>query len=331
MEKILKTGKLPEAALERSVLKQLGKRRKEVLSGAAVGEDCAAIQAGEDEVLVLSTDPITGASQDVGALAVHITVNDLASSGAEPLGLMVSLLLPEGIAESRVRALMKSMDDECAVLGIEVMGGHTEVTGAVNRPIVTVTGVGKVKRDELVLTGGARPGDSIVMTKWAALEGTSIIAKEKREELLERFPAQLAEEAAGFDRYLSVVPEARIGVKYKVSAMHDVTEGGIYGALWEMAGASGLGLVANLRDIPIRQETVEICNHFDLNPYKLISSGSKLMATDRGDELVRELKAAGIHAAVIGCFTKGNDRLIINRDEKSYLEPPAADELYKLR
>jgi hydrogenase maturation factor len=328
MEKVLNTGKLSEAALERSVLKQLRRRRSEVVCGAAVGEDCAALDIPEGELTVMSTDPITGALEDVGRLAVHITANDLASCGAKPIGLMVSLLMPPGCLESQVRATMHQMDEECETIGIEILGGHTEITPAVNRPIVTVTGIGSVKAGELVKTGGAKEGHDIVMTKWAALEGTSIIAKEKREELLKRFPLWLVDEAAGFEKYLSVVPEARIGVQYSVSAMHDVTEGGIFGALWEMAEASHLGLEADLRSIPLRQETVEICNHFDINPYKLISSGSMLMASPRGEQLVRALGEAGINAAVIGRFTAGNDRLIFNKDEKRYLEPPAADELY---
>ena len=138
------------------------------------------------------------------------------------------------------------------------------------------------------------------------------------------------ETAKGFDQYISVVEDSKIAVKHGVSAMHDVTEGGIYGALWEVAEASGVGLEIDLKAIPIRQETVEICECFELNPYYLISSGCMLMAADRGHDLVRELEKAGIPAAVIGKATDGKARRIVNGEDESFLERPKTDELYKI-
>lgn len=326
----MKQGKLSESALKRSVFKQLHKRRNEVIVGAAVGEDCTAVELSSDEVFVMSVDPITGATKDIGALAVHITMNDIASAGAEPIGIMLSILLPESVTEEELRETMKQIDDACAELNVEVMGGHTEITPAVNQTIITVTGVGKVKKSEIVKTGGAKPDQDVVLTKWAGLEGTSIIAKEKEEELLKRFAPAFIGAAKSLDRYLSVVPEAAVAVKSGVSAMHDVTEGGVFGALWEMAEASHVGLNIDLKSIPIKQETVEVCNYFDVNPYMLISSGAMLMAADNGRKLVSDLKKAGINAAVIGRTTADNDRVIINGDEKRFLEPPKADELYRV-
>ena len=326
----MKVGKVSESVLKRSVLKQMHTKRPEVVIGAAVGEDCAALKLQEDELFVLSIDPITGTSKDIGFLAVHVTMNDIASAGAQPIGIMVSALLPESVEEPELREMMRQVDAACAEIGIQAMGGHTEITRAVNQPILTVTGVGKVKNGKLVTTGGLRPGQELVVTKWIGLEGTSILAKEKERELLERFAPSFIETAQGFDRYLSVVPEAATAVKSGVSAMHDVTEGGIFGALWEMAEASGVGLEIDLKKIPVRQETVEICNFFDINPYGLISSGSMLIAVDNGYGLVRELEKDGIHSAVIGKATDGNDRIVVNRDERRFLEPPKTDELYKI-
>lgn len=326
----MKVGKLPESVLKRSVIRQIKTKRKEVLVGADVGEDCAVIALKEDEVFVMSTDPVTGTAVDIGSLSVHITVNDIASAGAEPVGVMLSVLLPETIEEEEIRAMMQQVEETCAKLGIQAIGGHTEVTRAVNQPIITVTGIGKVKRGKLVTTGGARPGNDIVVTKWLGLEGTSIIAKEKEKELSDRFSPGFLREAQQFDRYLSVVPEAAVAVKSGVTAMHDVTEGGIFGALWELAEASGVGLEIDLLKLPIRQETVELCEYFGLNPYELISSGSMLMASANGYDLARALEQAGILAAVVGKATAGNDRLIWNGGEKRYLEPPKADELYKV-
>lgn len=327
---MLKTGKVPESVLKRSIIKQIRNRRDEIIIGAGVGEDCAAIEIADDEIFVTSTDPITGTSHDIGALSVHVTANDIASSGAEVIGVMLSVLLPEGTEESELKSIMAQVEEVCEKLNIQTVGGHTEVTNVVNQTVITTTGIGKVKKDKLVTTSGAHPGDDVVVTKWIGLEGTSIIAKEKESELQKRFSPSFIETAKGFSDYLSVVEDAKIATSVGVSAMHDVTEGGIFGALWEIAAASGCGLEIELLDIPVRQETVEICELFGINPYGLISSGSMLITAPNGSDIVRQLKKAGINAAVIGKVTKGNDRLIINGDEKRYLEPPAADELYKV-
>ena len=295
-----------------------------------VGEDCSAVEVAKDEVLVFSVDPITAAGKGAGTFAVHITVNDLVSSGAEPIGLMLSILLPPRTREKKLREMMQEIELACSGLAIEVMGGHTEISGVVNCPVITVTGVGKVKKDVLLPTGGLMPGDELVMTKWAGIEGTAVIAMEKREKLLETLPEELVDTAAGFSQYLSVVPEAAVAMGVGVSAMHDVTEGGIFGALWEMGAASDVGLTVDLKKIPIRQETIEVCEVFEINPYKLMSSGSMLIGCKYGNLLVEELEKNGISAAVIGRANETNDRIIVNGDEKRFLEPAGSDELYKL-
>ena len=327
---MLKIGKVPESVLSRSIIKQIRTKRDEILVGAGIGEDCAAIELADDEVFVMSTDPITGTSHDIGALSVHVTANDIASSGAEVIGVMLSVLLPEGTEESELKEIMRQVEAACAKLNIQTIGGHTEVTSAVRQTIITVTGVGKVKKDKLITTSGAKCGDDVVVTKWIGLEGTSIIAKEKEDKLSKRFAAPFIETAKGFSDYLSVVEDAKIAVSAGVTSMHDVTEGGIFGALWEVGKSSDKGLSINLLDIPVRQETVEICEEFGLNPYELISSGCMLITSPCGNEVVRRLKEAGINAAVIGKVTDSNDRVIINGDEKRFLEPPKSDELYKI-
>lgn len=326
----MKVGKIPESVLKRSVFKQIHTKRSEVLLGAGVGEDCAAVKLADDEMFVMSTDPITGTATDIGNLAIHITLNDLASAGAEPVGVLLTILLPENSEEAVLKETMAQIEIACAEANVQIMGGHTEVTKAVNQPLINVCGVGKAKVGKLVSTAGAKVGDDIIVTKWIGLEGTSIIAKEKEQELLNRYPAQLVEEAKNFDKYLSVLPEAASAVKSGVSAMHDVTEGGIFGALWEMAEASGVGLEIDLKKIPVKQETIEVCEFFGINPYELISSGSMLMAAPDGNTLVRELEKQGIHATVVGKAVAGNDRVLMNDDETRFLEPPKTDELYKV-
>lgn len=326
----MKVGKVPESVLKRSVFKQIHTRREEVLLGAGVGEDCAAVKLAEDEMFVISTDPITGTATDIGNLAIHITMNDLASAGAEPVGVMLTILLPDHACESDLKEMMGQIEAACAQAKVQIMGGHTEVTRAVNQPLINVCGVGKAKIGKLISTAGAKPGDDILVSKWIGLEGTSIIAKEKEQELLTRYPVQLVKTAQEFDQYLSVLPEAAVAIQSSVSAMHDVTEGGIFGALWELAEASGVGLEIDLKKIPVKQETIEVCEFFNINPYELISSGCMLMASPDGNMLVRELEKEEIHAVVIGKAVKGNDRILVNEEEKRFLEPPKTDELYKV-
>jgi len=326
----MKIGKISETALKRAVLNQIGHRRKEVLIGPAVGEDCSAVVVGNGDAFILSTDPITGTVNDIGKLAVHVTANDIASSGAEIIGIMLTILLPKDAEELELQALMKDIEAECKKLNLEILGGHTEVTKAVNQPVVTVTSVGKIKQHEVIKTGGAIPGQEIVMTKWAGLEGTAIIAESKEDELQTKYNPSFIDGAKRMIDYISVVPEAKIAKEFGVTSMHDVTEGGIFGALWEIGSASKVGLEVELKKITLKQETVEICEFYDLNPYKLISSGCLLIVTDRANQLVELLNEVGIEAAVIGHITKGNKRIIKNGDERRYLEPPKGDELYKV-
>ena len=261
---------------------------------------------------------------------VHRVLEELGRDGAQFDLIYLDPPYHEGYYEPVLRQIMQQAEEACEASNLQILGGHTEVTRVVSQPLVSVTGVGKAKAGHLITTGGARPGMDILVTKWIGIEGTSIIAKEKKEELCSHFPRQLVETAAGLDQYLSVLPEAAVAVKSGVAAMHDVTEGGIFGALWEMAEASGVGLDIDLKKIPIRQETVEICEYFDINPYELISSGCMLMAAPDGNGLVMALERAGIPATVIGKATEGNDRTIRSGEEKRFLEPPKTDQLYQV-
>ena len=326
----MKTGKIPESVLKRSVLRQLHNRRDEVLLGAGVGEDCAALTLEADEVFVMSTDPITGTGKEMGSLAVITTANDLASSGAEPVGVMLTILLPEESEEALLKEIMRDAEATCEKFHMQILGGHTEVSAAVNRPVISVSGVGKVKKDAMIKTGGARPGMDIVVSKWIGIEGTVILAKERERELRGRYATTFIDRSKDLDAYISVLSEAAVAARSGVSAMHDITEGGIFGALWEMAEASGVGLEIDLKKIPVRQETIEICEFFGLNTYELISGGSMLMAAEDGNQLVHELEKAGIPAAVIGKAMAGNDRVLRNEEERRFLEPPKPDELYRV-
>ena len=326
----MKIGKVQESVLKRSVLRQLKTRRGEIILGAGLGEDCAILAPGEGEIVLLSSDPITGTGKDMARYGIHASANDIAASGGEPTAVLLTILLPPSCEEKELRELMAQAEETCASLHIQIAGGHTEVTDAVNRMVLTVTAVGKAAAGTAVATGTAKPDGDLVVTKWIALEGTSIAAKEKEEQLRTRFPGFLVEEAMAFDRYLSIIPEAAVAGKSGVWALTDVTEGGIFGALWEMAESSGVGLEIDLKKLPIRQETVEICNFLDWNPYELISGGSLLIAAENGADLVRKLEAEKIPAAVVGRTTRGKDRIVKNGEEKRFLEPAKPDELYQL-
>ena len=315
----MEIGKIPENVLKRSVFKNITVKRDEVLIHSGVGEDCSVLQV---------KDKAIGTAKDIGKLAFHITANDIASSGAELIGILLTIIFPPENSEEELKQIMKDVSELAGRYHVEILGGHTEVSAAVNQTLVSVTGVGQIDRGKVVSTGGLKPGQDVVVTKWIGLEGTSIIALEKEAQCREKLPGDLVDTAKSFQDLLSVVEDGKIAMQVGVSAMHDVTEGGIFGALWEMAAASGTGLEIDLKKIPIRQETIEVCELFDVNPYYLISSGSMLIGTDHGSQLVDELAKAGIHAAVVGRATEGNDRVIVNGEERRFLEPPKPDQLF---
>jgi len=326
----MQIGKVNETILKRSVFKQLHKTREEVILGPEIGEDCAMVRFKEDEFCVISTDPITGATKDIGSLAVHITINDLAANGAEPIGIMLSILLPEGFAERDLKKIMMDISLTCTELGIDVLGGHTEVTKAVNQPIINVTGIGKANDKTRVINSEAGPDMDVIMTKWAGIEGTAIIAAEKEVELRAKYHDGFVDKAIAYKSYISVLPESRIAVEFNAAAMHDATEGGVFGALWELGASANLGLEIRLDAIPLRQETIEICELYNINPYKLISSGVLLIISPDGQAMTKALIEAGIDACIIGKTTKTIQRVVIQEDSIRTLEPAQADELYKV-
>ncbi len=326
----MKIGKISESILKRSVLKQIKGDRPEVRQGSSVGADCAVTELLDGENVVLSTDPVMGTISEVGRRAVHRTVNNVASAGAEPFGVLLSVLLPENVEESELREMMQSIETECEALNVQIMGGHTQVTRAVNEPVITATGVGRVKSGALFSAKRIKSGADIVVTKWVGLEGAYTLANRKSEELKTYFAVPFIRNAQKFADYFSVVPEAKVAAEHGAQAMHDISEGGVFGALWEIAEAGGVGLDIDLKAIPIKQETVEICNFFDINPYQLRSAGSLIIIAENGYDMVRELKDAGIPSEVIGKTTGGNDRTVRNGDEKRFLTRPEPDEIYRV-
>lgn len=200
---------------------------------------------------------------------------------------------------------------------------------SVGQPLCVKTGVETENLEDKmrIISGMTQPGDDIVMTKWVGLEGTVRIANQKKEELFTRFPSFMVEEAIGFEKFLSVLPEEEacaennLPMCERATAMMELSEGGVYGGLWELAQHAGVGLEIFLKKIPIRQETVEICNFYDIDPYRLLSGGSLLVSAGNGNRIAQRLLEAGIPAAVIGRATAGNDRVVVSGSRRRFLEP----------
>ena len=324
----MRPGKLSDSILKRTVLKQIKKSRNEVLCGAGIGEDCA-IFACEGSNLASSVESYVVADRQDMIRAIYKATNNLATAGAEPFAVALAITLPERASEEKLKKLMDGAAQAARELKIQIAGGHTTVSKYVSEKLATVTAYGKISPDRAYTTKGAKPGQDIVMTKWIGLEGTAILAGKKREELLTRYPEYLVEEAASFDKYLSIIPEAATAIKSGVCVMHDASEGGILATLWELAESSGVGLQIDMKKLPIRQETVEVCEFCDVNPYELLSGGCLVMTAEDGNSLVLALQEQGIPAVVVGKITDSNDRLIFNGEEKRFLDKPAADEIYK--
>lgn len=323
-------GKLDTQDLIQQVFPYTGCKRPEVLLRAAIGEDCAAIDFG-DWCCVFSSDPITGAVQDSGWLAVHVSCNDLASSGAEPVGVMLTVLMPEKAGPEDVQRIMQSAHRAARELGLEIMGGHTEFTAGIGQPILCATAIGKVRKERLVSTAGAKPGDDLVLTKGAGIEGTAILATDYAAYFRGKMPEELLTKAQGLMQFISVVPEGLLAAGFKVSAMHDVTEGGVLGAIYEMAEASGLGVEVYQERIPILPETQALCEVLNIDPLRLVSSGALLIASDRGQELVALLEQKGIQAAVIGKMVEGGNKVLVHGNEVRIIKKPEGDELWRAK
>ncbi|SJZ76134.1 AIR synthase family protein [Garciella nitratireducens] len=324
----MEIGKLPTEILEKKILSKIQPNRKEILVGAGVGEDCSVIDFGE-EVCVLSTDPITGASKGIGKLAIHISCNDVASNGVEPIAILLTILAPESVSVEEISQVIEEAKETAAQLNVEIIGGHTEVSTAVKKMIVSTTCIGKGKKDFMVTSHGAQVGDDVLMTKWAGLEGSAILAQDREEELKRVLPKDLLEEAKRYINHISVVEEGILAGSLGVTAMHDVTEGGLLGALWELAEASKIGIQIKENLIPVTEATQKICEYFKINPLGLISSGVMLITTNKTEKLLSIFRKRGIQVTKIGKVVQGESGLI--KDGKTTpLAPPEADELFKV-
>ncbi len=306
---MLPVGKLPPDLLAR-LLSQAPSHDERVLIGPGIGLDCAVIDMG-DRLLAIKTDPITFATDEIGWYAVQINANDIATTGAQPKWMMVTLLLPEGKTTSEmVEDIAGQVYAAAQSIGVTVIGGHTEITYGLDRPILAGTMIGEVGREALITPQGARPGDRILLTKGVPIEGTALLARDRPERLSEALSPAEIEQARGYlhDPGISVLRDAQVAAHAgKVTAMHDPTEGGLASALWELAEASGCSLEVDLVRVPVPALSARICVALGLDPFAAIASGALLLTAVPGDaSTIRQaLEGEGILCAEIGVVEPG--------------------------
>ena len=321
----MRPGKISESVLKRSVLKQIKTKRTEVVRGAEVGEDCAFFSLQEKEGMLITTAPIVVDEFEDIAFELTAIVNNIAASGGEPVAVVVSTILPDKVLESIVQRLSGEMERACRSLNLQIAGGNTEISKAVNKPILNITVLGKKDKNQHSNFHKYEAGQDILLTKWAGMAGTTVLAKKEGKRLEERLPSYIVENGISLGKEISVLTESRIAMEVGVSGMHDVSRGGIFSALWELAEKGNVGIEVDLKKIPIRQETIEICEILGVNPYELYGAGALLIVSDKGNQLLHELEKQQIPAAIIGKVTGENGKVILNGEETRYLDRPKND------
>ncbi|MEM4244233.1 MAG: AIR synthase family protein [Candidatus Bathyarchaeia archaeon] len=328
----LPPGKIPTDILKEVVFKNLGAKRKEVTIGPAAGIDGAVLDLG-DKALIVSMDPITGAVERIGWLAVNVNANDVATFGVEPAFLFSCMLLPENADRTLVESISSQMNTAAKDLGIAIVGGHCESTPSLTNPIVVGCIMSITAKGSYVTAADAKPGDKLILTKSAGIEGTAILATDREHTLKQTMSTRELQAAKRFYNQISVVKDALTAYRTGgVHAMHDPTEGGVAGGIHEMADASNLGVKIFKDAVPVKPETAQICSHFQIDPLQLISSGALLIAAEpeKADAITRSLKREHIQAAVIGEFTENTKQRVLIKNDGAVeaLPRPLSDHLW---
>lgn len=338
----LPIGKLDSELLQKLVFRHLTYRRSDVKERPAIGLDCATLDFGDFDCIV-SSDPISAAINDIGRLAVHINCNDIATQGVAPMAMTLVLLLPKGTTSKQLEDIMIQAGTESEALGVEIVGGHTEITEAVNTPVAVATCFGKSlsAKDNPEI----KPGDKVLMSKLAGLEGTAIICSDAEDKLTFLSDEEI-NQGKSLMNQLSVVKEGIISGEIGACGMHDVTEGGILGAVWEICQVANLGVDLYEDKIPVDPITLKLAQNLEFNYLRLISSGSMIIIAEnyKAEDIVKHCKDVGITVTEIGEMKPVSDgckilvdpkRCSKNPDSKSsedrwqIIDPPAGDHLYK--
>jgi hydrogenase expression/formation protein HypE len=324
-------GKVPPEILKKIVFSHLGVLDPAVLLGPRLGEDASLIQIG-DNVIVASTDPITGSVEDVGWLVVHVNANDVATFGVAPRWFLISIMLPNGSTSEGLSKIMEQIDEAAKSLNIAVIGGHSEITERIEEPLIVGFMMGIAQKGQYVTSKGAKAGDSLLMTKTVAIEGTAILATEGYNMLSKKLGIDIIKEACKMREQISVVKEGVTAFRTgHIHAMHDPTEGGLAGGIHELCDASEVGFEIDYDAIPISSQTKQICELLQINPLHLISSGTMIMccAPENVASIVAVLHKEGVETTSIGKLVSDSSHRKIHIDGSVVdLERPTSDALW---
>jgi len=324
----MKTGKLPPI-LFKEILDLIKGSAEGVEVPPLYGVDAGAFKIA-DKYIVVAQDPITFTSSDIIWYSVYVNANDVAVLGAKPEYFLLTLLLPENILEDEIKELFKRLNEVCNQLGVKILGGHTEVTYGIDRVIVNGTMIGIT--DKIITSQDAKPGDYLVMIKGIPIEAISIVAREKEQELLRYLPPKEIKRLKNFNYNpgISIVREALV-LKDYVNAMHDITEGGLMGAVFEMANSSNVKIIIEKEDVKVYPEA-KVLEYFDIDPYFAIGSGSLIasVSEDNLDNLLKRCKKERVDISIIGQITEGSGVWVKEGNKISKLEWEGQDSIVKL-
>ena len=327
----LREGKPPRHVLENIIFKYKGAPDPDVVQGPGIGEDAGIVRAG-DGFIVAHSDPITAAEKYIGWLAVHVASNDVAVRGVQPRWLLLTILMPPGSSTALLEEIARDADAAARSINATIIGGHTEITPGIPRPIVITTAIG-FTRGRVIRTCDAQPGDKVFVIGRVGGEGASVIASDFRDLLVKKgLSIDLINKASEFIKDISVVDKAMV-IKEYVSAMHDPTEGGILEALYEVAVASNNTIYIDLDKVKLDPIVEEITEALNIDPYKLLSSGSLLATVPNSyvNDVINILETQGYYYSQCGEVRKGEPKLIIKRGDKvELLESMIVDEIYRL-
>lgn len=319
----MESKKVSESILNRSILKLIDYKNEYITAGSAVGQDCAVVDMG-DRYILTSTECAVSEEKYAPYFAVLRAANNIAACGGTPVAASAAFILPEGFDEKELKELTRTVNEACRVCGAALAGGHTEVCQNVQSFMVSVTLTGVCMKEKYLSLKNAKAGMAVIAAKKIAIERTAYLVTEdeNRQKLLERLSTGYVEQADGIVDEACSIKVAAIASANGAAAMHDVAQGGIFTALWELSVGTKCGLNIDLRAIPVAQETVEFCEIFGINPYEEASTGCMLIVSAQPSKVIESLENENIPAVIIGYLTDNNDKKIVNGDEIRYLDKP---------
>jgi len=326
----MKLGRVSETIMQRSILKYLPVGDSGRIIAPSPYETCAGVDLEASEDVVFSDVSLYGEEEQLGVFAIDQALNEVLIKGAIPVGVNIGIMMPRETEEVFLRAMAEQMSRSCGRWKASVLGIQAEVSPVLSQTVIRVTAVGAVKKDRLMQKPDKSVSRDIVLTKWIGAEGTLRILRKEQKALSERFVPAFLQGVESWQEMLPAGEEIEIARCSGVTTMRQVTDGGIFAALWYLAAETGTGLEVRMDAIPIRQETVEICEYFRINPYQLTSAGCLLMLVEDGGALTEKMSANGISASVLGRTAAGNDKVILRGEERRFLDRPAQDQLLKL-